>query len=301
MKILITGATGLIGKQLVNKLLNKGYSINILTRGNTNSVQNKKLKTFHWNPEKNIIDIDCLNEVKVIINLAGSPIAQLWTKSAKKSIFNSRINSVNLLVDSIKKSKSKITHFYCASAIGIYESNINYKHYEDSSKISNSFLGNTVKEWEITCEKLKPLGIDFTILRIGLVLSSKGGLLVPIEKSIRFYLGTWFGKGKNIYSWIHIDDIIDSIIFLVENNKKGVFNLVAPNPVTSKAFTLELSKILNKKILIPPIPISLIKTITGSMSELLLFSQYVSCEKLKSEGYNFKFNNLTEALKDLLK
>jgi NAD dependent epimerase/dehydratase family enzyme len=115
------------------------------------------------------------------------------------------------------------------------------------------------------------------------------------------YLGTWFGKGKNIYSWIHIEDLIDSIIFLLENNKKGVFNLVAPNPVTSKAFTLELSKILNKKILIPPIPISFIKTITGSMSELLLFSQYVSCEKLKSEGYNFKFNNLTEALKDLIK
>ena len=109
MKILITGATGLIGKQLVNELLNKGYSINILTRGKTNSFQNKKLKTFHWNPEMNIIDIDCLNEVKVIINLAGSPIAQLWTKSAKKSILNSRINSVNLLIDSIKKSKSIIT------------------------------------------------------------------------------------------------------------------------------------------------------------------------------------------------
>ena len=121
------------------------------------------------------------------------------------------------------------------------------------------------------------------------------------KNSIKYYLGTWFGKGNNIYSWIHEDDLVNSILFLVKNKKSGIYNLVAPNPVSSKLFTIEISKILNKKLFFPPIPKKIIKLFTGSMSELLLFSQDVSSNKLKSEGFEFKFNKLSPALRDLLK
>ncbi len=258
MKFLITGASGLIGKNLLNKLLKKDVVINILTTSKNLKSNNKKVKKFYWNPEKEIIDSSSILGVSVVINLAGSPIAQLWTKNAKKSILNSRIKSVELLNKIIVEKNVKIDQFLCASAIGIYQSSTSLKHDENSKKISNSFLGNTVKKWESSCDRLLKNDIKITYLRIGLVLSKKGGLLKPILHSINFYMGTWFGNGKNIYSWIHIDDLVSSIIFLIENNCKGVYNLVAPNPVTSKQFTLTISKILGKKIIITYIHIKII-------------------------------------------
>jgi uncharacterized protein (TIGR01777 family) len=301
MKFLLTGASGLIGKKLVENMLSKGYDINILTTSKNLNSNYLNIKKFYWNPENNIIDPKCIIGVKTIINLAGSPIAQLWTKFSKKSILYSRVKSVELLTELIKKNKIKIDHFYCASAIGIYKSKIGLKHDEKSFNISNSFLGNTVKKWESSCDDLVRQNINVTLLRIGLVLSMNGGLLKPVVNSIKYYLGTWFGKGNNIYSWIHEDDLVNSILFLVKNKKSGIYNLVAPNPVSSKLFTIEISKILNKKIFFPPVPKKIIKLFTGSMSELLLFSQDVSSNKLKSEGFEFKFNKLSPALRDLLK
>ncbi|MBC8397351.1 MAG: TIGR01777 family protein [Flavobacteriales bacterium] len=239
--------------------------------------------------------------MKIIINLAGSPIAQFWSKSAKKLIVLSRINSIRLLNQIILEKKSKIEHFFCASAIGIYKSDSTYIHNELSPHISNSFLGDTVKQWELSCNELIKQNINVTILRIGLVLSLNGGLLKPIVQSVKIFLGTWFGKGENIYSWIHIDDLIDSILFLLKNNKLGVYNLVSPNPISSKLFTLEIGKVLNKKIFLPSIPAFLIKLITGSMSELFLFSQNVSSKKITSEGFKFQFKSISSALNNLLK
>ena len=301
MKFLITGASGLIGKNLLDKLLKKDVEINILTTSKNLKSSNKKVKKFYWNPEKEIIDSSSILGVSVVINLAGSPIAQLWTKNAKRSILNSRIKSVELLNMIILENNVKIDQFLCASAIGIYQSSTILKHDESSKKISNSFLGNTVKKWESSCDRLLKNEIKITYLRIGLVLSKKGGLLKPILHSINFYMGTWFGNGKNIYSWVHIDDLVSSIIFLIENNCKGVYNLVAPNPVTSKQFTLTISKILGKKIIIPSIPLKIIEFFTGSMSELLLFSQDVCSKKIESDGFKFKYPYLDLALKDLLK
>ena len=282
-------------------MLKKDVEINILTTSKNLISNNKKVKKFYWNPEKEIIDSSSIVGVSVVINLAGSPIAQLWTKNAKRSILNSRIKSVELLNKIILDKNVKIDQFLCASAIGIYQSSTSFKHNENSKKISNSFLGNTVKKWESSCDRLLKHDIKITYLRIGLVLSTKGGLLKPILHSINFYMGTWFGNGKNIYSWVHIDDLVSSIIFLIENNCKGVYNLVAPNPVTSKQFTLTISKILGKKIIIPSIPLKIIEFFTGSMSELLLFSQDVCSKKIESDGFKFKYPYLDLALKDLLK
>ena len=302
MRFLITGASGLIGKRLLKIIFDRKDELSILTTNRNKINSSNHVKFFYWNPELNIIDETCIKGVDVIINLAGSPIAQLWTKKAKKSILQSRVKSIELLNKSISNDvNNKVKQFICASAIGLYKSNSYLKHNESSIDISNSFLGETVSKWEKACDELNETEIKVVKIRIGLVLSKKGGFLKSIVLSTKFFLGTWFGSGNNVYSWIHIKDVINSILFLVDNNKQGPYNLVAPNPTTSKNFILKIAKKLNSRIILPSIPVKLIKMLTGKMSELLIFSQNVSCKKIIDEGFEFEFEDIDSALENLLK
>jgi len=303
MRFLVTGATGLIGKKITEIILNRGDELSVLTTNKkhiTNS--NLSIDYYYWNPELGVIDENCIEGVDSVINLAGSPIAQLWTKKTKKSILDSRVKSVNLLKKIIlNDNKRNIKQFACASAIGIYPSNMNIEFYEKSKSFSKSFLGETVRKWEDSCLSIEKSNIKVLKLRIGLVLSMDGGLLKPISFLTKNFLGTWFGDGKNYYSWIHIDDIARSIIFLIDNNKEGIFNLVAPNPVNYKNFILEIAKVYKTKVVIPRIPKKIIKFFMGEMSELILINQRVSSKRLTSEGFEFKYVELKSALENLLK
>jgi len=302
MKFLIAGATGLIGERLLNAIKNRGNEVSVLTTNKDLNQSNDYFNFFYWNPELGIIDENCVYRVDVIINLAGSPIAQLWTRKAKKSILQSRVRSIELLHKAILNNKScKVKQFICASAIGLYKSDSNIKHDEKSKNFSNSFLADTVIKWENACDVFKSSNINVVKIRIGLVLSLKGGFLKPIVMSTKFFAGTWFGKGLNIYSWIHIADVVGAILFLVDKNSKGIYNLVAPNPVNSKNFMLEISKKLNRRIILPSVPIKLIKVLTGNMSELMIFSQNVSCEKIIKQGFEYEFKDINSALENLLK
>ena len=302
MKFLIAGATGLIGERLLNAIKNRGNEVSVLTTNKDLNQSNDYFNFFYWNPELGIIDENCVYRVDVIINLAGSPIAQLWTRKAKRSILQSRVRSIELLHKAILNNKScKVKQFICASAIGLYKSDSNIKHDEKSKNFSNSFLADTVIKWENACDVFKSSNINIVKIRIGLVLSLKGGFLKPIVMSTKFFAGTWFGKGLNIYSWIHIADVVGAILFLVDKNSKGIYNLVAPNPVNSKNFMLEISKKLNRRIILPSVPIKLIKVLTGKMSELMIFSQNVSCEKIIKQGFEYEFKDINSALENLLK
>ena len=302
MKFLIAGATGLIGERLLNAIKNRGNEVSVLTTNKDLNQSNDYFNFFYWNPELGIIDENCVYRVDVIINLAGSPIAQLWTRKAKRSILQSRVRSIELLHKAILNNKScKVKQFICASAIGLYKSDSNIKHDEKSKNFSNSFLADTVIKWENACDVFKSSNINVVKIRIGLVLSLKGGFLKPIVMSIKFFAGTWFGKGLNIYSWIHIADVVGAILFLVDKNSKGIYNLVAPNPVNSKNFMLEITKKLNRRIILPSVPIKLIKVLTGKMSELMIFSQNVSCEKIIKQGFEYEFKDINSALENLLK
>ena len=302
MKFLIAGATGLIGERLLNAIKNRGNEVSVLTTNKDLNQSNDYFNFFYWNPELGIIDENCVYRVDVIINLAGSPIAQLWTRKSKKYILQSRVRSIELLHKAILNNKScKVKQFICASAIGLYKSDSNIKHDEKSKNFSNSFLADTVIKWENACDVFKSSNINVVKIRIGLVLSLKGGFLKPIVMSTKFFAGTWFGKGLNIYSWIHIADVVGAILFLVDKNSKGIYNLVAPNPVNSKNFMLEISKKLNRRIILPSVPIKLIKVLTGNMSELMIFSQNVSCEKIIKQGFEYEFKDINSALENLLK
>jgi uncharacterized protein (TIGR01777 family) len=207
MKILITGATGLIGKKLTSDLLSKGYSVNYLTTRNSQIKSSDKINGYYWNPEKEIIDLECFKNVDTIINLAGSNIAKRWSRSNKLKILKSRTQSLNLLKDSILKNNLNIKKIISASAIGIYPSSFDRAYTENDNLISSSFLGKVVSEWELAVNSFNDLKIEIAIVRIGLVLSKDGGILSKSLFPIKFGVGSFFGSGMQWQSWIHIQDI----------------------------------------------------------------------------------------------
>lgn len=301
MKVLITGATGLIGSEIVDQCLEKGWEVNYLTRSPDKIEDKNNYKGFHWDIEKGEIEVECFKGVGCIINLAGASIAKRWTKSYKETIINSRLDSLNLLKKSLQKSNFSVPHIISASAIGVYP-NSKTKYFDESTtEISDSFLGEVVKKWEAAVDGFTELGTRTSKVRIGLVLSTEGGALPKMVKPIEMFAGAPFGDGKQWQSWIHIEDLAGIFLFLAKEELIGVYNGVAPNPVTNEELIKEVANVLDKPLFLPNIPEFAMKITLGEMHVLLFESQRVSSEKIESEGYTFKYPNLMPALKDLLK
>ncbi|MBT8266326.1 MAG: TIGR01777 family oxidoreductase [Bacteroidia bacterium] len=300
-KVLITGATGLIGQQLVKELRRKNYAINYLTTREVRPNDDPNYQGFHWNPELGEINVECFKDVSYIINLAGAPIAQRWTASNKKIIMDSRTNSVRLLYDSIKQNGLKIEHFISASAIGYYPYSETRLYDEEYTSTMDSFIVNVVREWEASADNFKQLNIPVAKIRIGMVLSDKGGVLSQLVKPIKSYVGAVLGSGNQWQSWIHIEDLAGIFIYLLEHHKDGVYNGVAPNPVTHKAMTKEIARILNKPLWLPKVPTGFLRLVLGKMHVLVTKGQRVNSKKIESIGYEFKYFQLRNALENLLK
>ena len=230
MRILVTGATGLIGTQLCSHLLSKGYSLHILTTRTPWQTDDEQSRVFQWSPQNMQIDHGALKGVDTIVNLAGAKINQRWTKKNKRSILNSRIRSTRLLLDAVKHSKQK-PHLINASAIGIYPSDLLRQYTEADAVFSNDFDGEVVRQWEEETKQFEKLSCKTTILRIGLVLSNKGGAFIPLSLPTRWGLGAWFGNGQQWQSWIHIDDLVGVIDYCLQNQLEGCVNATASNPV----------------------------------------------------------------------
>ena len=301
MNILITGATGLIGRKLTNDLLLNGYAVNYLTTRKSQIKSNSKINGYYWNPEKNIIDLECFKNVDTIINLAGSNIAKRWSDSNKLDILNSRIKSLNLLKHSISNNKINIKKIISASAIGIYPSSVDNVYKENESLISDSFLGMVVCQWESAVNSFKDLEIDVAIVRIGLVLSRDGGILSKSILPILYGFGSFFGNGNQWQSWIHFQDISNIFYHILKYDLSGVFNGVSPNPVTNKTFTKKIAKFLNRPLLLPNLKKWMMRLLLGEMHTIIFESQNVSCEKLTKSKFKFKFDNFDQAIVDLLK
>ena len=301
MNILITGATGLIGSKLTNDLLLNGYAVNYLTTRKSQIKSNPKINGYYWNPEKNIIDLECFKNVDTIINLAGSNIAKRWSDSNKLDILNSRIKSLNLLKHSISNNKINIKKIISASAIGIYPSSVDNVYKENESLISDSFLGKVVCQWESAVNSFKDLEIDVVIVRIGLVLSRDGGILSKSILPILYGFGSFFGNGNQWQSWIHFQDISNIFYHILKYDLSGVFNGVSPNPVTNKTFTKKIAKFLNRPLLLPNLKKWMMRLLLGEMHTIIFESQNVSCEKLTKSKFKFKFDNFDQAIADLLK
>ncbi|OUR92215.1 TIGR01777 family protein [Flavobacteriales bacterium 34_180_T64] len=299
-KILITGATGLVGKVVVQLCYQRQIDVHYLTTSKTKMSVSKHYKGFYWNPKTSEIDSKCFEGVDTIINLAGASISKRWTSTYKKVILESRIQSLQLLRETIVKEQIKIKHLISASAIGVYpDSRTNY-YDEDTNLKSDSFLGQVTQQWEQEVDTFATLGIKTSKIRIGMVLAKDGGALQKMLKPIKLCVGAAFGSGEQWQSWIHVTDLARLFLFVKQYQLEGVFNGVAPNPVTNKELTKAIAKQLERPMLLPNTPKFVLQLALGEMHSLLFESQRVSAKTIEDKGFEFKYHHLPPALNELL-
>tara|TARA_Y200000002_G_scaffold232_2_gene223 strand:- start:688 stop:1443 length:756 start_codon:yes stop_codon:yes gene_type:complete len=245
------------------------------------------------------IDLRALEGVNAIINLAGAKINQRWTAKNKHSILKSRIQSTRLLFDTVKQTKQK-PHLINASAIGIYPSDFQQKYTESDTSFSNDFDGEVVRRWEEETKKFEKLSCKTTILRIGLVLSNKGGAFVPLSLPTRWGLGAWFGDGQQWQSWIHIDDLVGVIDYCLQNQLEGCINATAPNPVRQRDLIQTIAKTVGAPQFLPGIPKFMMSIALGEMHKLVYDSIYVKPKRLLDSRYSYQFSELSACVADLI-
>lgn len=300
MIYLITGATGLVGNVIKQRCFDSDIKVHYLTTSKHKIIVSNKEHGFYWNPRQGEIDLDAFKGVSKIIHLAGATVAKKWTDSYKKVILDSRINTTQLLFNSLKKIEHQVDQIISASAIGIYPDSLTNYYMESHEEKSNDFLGMVVKQWEAEVDKLSKLGISVAKVRIGLVLSEKGGALPQMAKPVRFGVGSAFGSGKQWQSWIHIEDLAGIFLFLAKHNLIGIFNGVSPNAISQNKLIKHIGKVLDRPVFLPNIPPFIAKMLLGEMSQLLLSSQRVCSGKIGQHNYKFKFATIESALNNLL-
>jgi len=299
MRILISGASGLIGNELVKALQQAGHQIAVLTTRSKSPSFSSSVSVFQWNPEMQYIDKDALVDVDVIINLAGAKIAQRWTSKAKKAILNSRTQGTRLLKNTlITEKRHRVTHFISASAIGIYPSSLSETYNENHTNFANGFAGEVVQEWEKEVDMMKSTVKNVSKIRIGLVLAKQGGALPPLAIPTSFGFGAWFGNGKQWQSWIHIQDLVRLFVFTLEN--PGCYNGVSPNAVSQRIMIKTIAKSYRIPQWLPGIPKFLLKMIIGNMASIMFDSIHASSEFVQTKGFQFLYPSLSDALTDLL-
>lgn len=293
-KILITGASGLVGAHLTEMLLQKGYPV--VHVGRTNRAG--KIPAFVWNVEKGEFDAEALQGVGTIINLAGAGIAdKRWTPSRRRELVESRTKSVALLYDTLSKHKHEVTTVVSASALGYYGVGANDEIFTEQDKPGTDFLATLTQQWEAEADKIQSLNIRVVKLRLGIVLSDKGGALPEMAKPVRWFVGSPLGKGTQYLSWIHIDDLCAMFIKAVEDERlRGAYNAVSGHWVTNAEMTRAIGKMLHRPIWLPPVPGFVLKLLLGEMANLVLLGSKVSADKIKQTGFVFTYSGLKQAL-----
>ena len=292
--VLISGATGLIGQNLVQKLKSKSWEVRTLSRKQSES-------HFYWNPENAEIDEKAFENLDAIIHLAGAPISKIWTNSYKKELYESRVNSAELLFETARKLNVPLKTFITASGVNYYGTQTTDIVYEETHPFADDFLGNLCFNLEQTAKKFESMGTRVCAVRTAAVLSPNGGMLKELIPLAKKFLLSPLGSGQQFLPWIHIEDMVNIYIHLLENeNLSGAFNASATERITNKEFTFALAESLNKKVVFPAVPGFILKTVLGEMSSIILEGSPVSNSKIKNSGFEFQFEELKPALKDLL-
>lgn len=295
--VVIAGATGLVGNRLQIILANLGYTIHVLS---TNPKQSSKKNVFNWSIKNNFIDTNVFRNADVVINLAGAGIAEKpWSKQRKQEIYNSRILGTRLLRKTIQENAIPINKYISASGVGYYPSNSGVVFTEESEN-GTGYVPELTRDWESEIFAFSDVGIAATAFRIGIVLEKDKGFLGALANPMRFYAGAILGTGKQTISWIHVEDLCAMIVRAIdENSMQGVYNAVAPQPVSLKEITLKLAAKKKSKILLPNVPNFMLKLLFGERSTLMLSDQFVVANKIMDEGFKFKFSELDAALDNL--
>lgn len=290
MKILITGGTGLIGKQLTKLLVSKGHEVVILSRNP------KEENQFRWNISEGFIDDKAFENVTHIIHLAGAGIAdKRWTNERKKELIDSRVKSANLLFKKVKELNVPLQKFISASGIGFYGAITSDTIFTENDEPHNDFISKICVQWEASAKQFKKLDIPVTILRIGVVLSKKGGALKKMNTPL--FLSA-LGSGDQYMPWIHVDDLCNLYVKTIEDKDfTGIFNAVAPEHQTNESFTKTLGSVIKKPVLPMNAPSFVLKTALGELAYILLKGSRVSSEKLTQQNFTFEYPTLKKALK----
>lgn len=296
-KILITGGTGLVGTHLSKLLTNNGHEVVHLSRS---SHSDAPYKTYLWNVKAQAIDEEAFDGVHYIIHLAGAGLAdEPWTDARKQIILDSRVDSIKLLHHYVEKLDLQLHAFISASAIGYYGLDTGATPLDETTPAGNDFLADVVKKWEAEADTFKPR-TKVAKVRIGVILSEKGGALVQMARPVKLWAGAPLGNGKQYMSWIHIDDLCGIFAYIMKNNLEGIYNAAAPNPVTNEELTKSMAKTLKKPLILPKVPAFAMKIILGEMAQMVLGGNFVLSDKIREEGFEFKYTFVDQAVKSLL-
>jgi uncharacterized protein len=292
--VLITGATGLIGRNLTGLLLQNGYQVNILSR---KRIAVPGVKVFQWDPDHGEADEEAVKKSDYIVHLAGANIAgKRWTAAQKEGIFRSRIGSGMLLLNIARESGSNIKAFITASGVNYYGTLTSEKIFVESDPPASDFLGRICKVWEETADEFVKLGSRSVKVRTALVLSEQGGILEKMSASASLGVMPVFGSGRQYMPWIHIDDLSRIYLKAVSDPAmQGAYNAVAPEHVTNREFMKTMSEARNKPFITPPVPAGVLKLAFGNMAGLLLEGSRISSEKIRQSGFEFRYPVLKEA------
>ena len=302
-RIVVTGATGLIGKKLALSLVHRGDEVIIFSRNaeKARSIFPKAKECVAWNYKTPSHWENYFKNSDAVIHLAGINLfSQRWNDSFKKKVLESREVSTKNIVEAIGKSSNKPSVFISASGIGYYgDSGDNIL--TEESPVGKDFLADVCKVWEREAAKIETYGVRSVRVRTGLVLSPDEGALKQMLPPFKYFIGGSLGSGKQWASWIHIDDIVGIYIHAIDNAKlKGAINAASPTPVRMQEFAKTLGHVLNRPSLFS-VPKFVLKIVVGEAAEVVTASQRIDINKLLNSGYHFKFSNLEKALNNLLK
>ncbi len=297
-EVLLAGGTGMIGCRLKEMLLQHGYRVTILSRNR--SLCSSSPGYLYWNPSKRILDAHELSRFHYLINLAGEGIGdKRWSKKRKRQILESRLHATSLLLETLTGSTGKLRCYVGSSAIGIYGDRGDERLNEES-KTGSGFLAEVCRRWEALHDPEQSFPFRRVVLRIGIVLSNRGGAWVEMQKPLRFRTSLILGRGSQFYSWIHIDDLCRIFLtVLQETGMQGVYNATAPSPVTSRQFAANLLKARGGPNLLLKIPAVVMKILLGERASILLEGQYVRPDRFLAAGFRFSYPDCLSALQSL--
>ncbi|MBS3787197.1 TIGR01777 family oxidoreductase [Candidatus Bipolaricaulota bacterium] len=304
MRVIVTGGTGLIGKELVKELSANGHEVVVLSRSPESKRVPCDAKLVKWDAESAEGWQKWVEESEAIVNLAGENIAgkglipDRWTPSKKSRILNSRLKAGEAVNEAIESADDKPRVLIQASAIGYYGTG--GEEVTEADPPGGGFLGETARKWEGVTRPVEKMGVRRAVIRTGIVLSSEGGVLPRLQLPYKFFLGGPMGTGRQWYSWIHLGDEVRAIRFLLENEKaEGPFNLTAPNQKRNNQFVRELGKVMGRPSYLR-VPGFLFRSLLGEAAKLVLEGQKVRPERLEELGFEFNYPVLSSALEDLL-
>ena len=306
MKVAITGATGFVGTRLVQRLHKEGHQIIILTRNTTSARRNFPAQTFPnveivaYTPTTSGAWQDVIAGCDGVVNLAGEPIAETrWTPEHKREILNSRQLGTQKIVEAIAKANPKPTVLVNASAIGYYGTS-ETATFDENSASGEDFLAQVCQAWEAEAQKVRELGLRLVILRLGIVLGL-GGALGKMITPFKLYAGGPIGSGRQWFSWIHIDDVVNLIVQALTNPQlEGVYNATAPNPVRMNDLSQTMGQVMNRPSWLP-VPAFALEALLGDGAIVVLEGQQVLPKRALEAGIKYQYPNLQPALQDILK